>query len=97
MTSKLITALSVLIVAVLAACNNAKSPDAVANDVAAAQQKVAENAADVRKDASKDNVSATDKVDDKKEAFEGESRVARSDAKAATHQHGSVTFSFLTT
>src|SRR5450755_285332 len=65
MNYKLVTALSVLTVAVLAGCNNAKSPGAVTNDVAAAQQKAAENVADVRKDASKDNVSATDKVDDK--------------------------------
>ena len=65
MTFKLITALSVLTVAVLAGCNNAKSPEAVANDVAAEQQKAAKNIADVRKDASKDNASATDKVDDK--------------------------------
>jgi predicted small secreted protein len=65
MKLKLIMALSVLTVAVLAGCNNAKSPDAVGNDVAAAQKKAAENVADVRKDASKDNASATDKVDDK--------------------------------
>jgi hypothetical protein len=65
MNVKLIAALSVLTVAVLAGCNNAKSPAAVANDVAAAQKKAAENVADVRKDASKDNASATDKVDDK--------------------------------
>ena len=65
MNYKLITALSVLTVAVLAGGNNAKSPDAVANDVAAEQQKAANNVADVRKDASKDNASATDKVDDK--------------------------------
>jgi hypothetical protein len=66
MNYKLITALSVLTTfAVLAGCNNAKSPDAVANGVAAAQQKAAENVADVRKDASKDNASATDNVDDK--------------------------------
>ena len=58
-------ALSVLTVAVLAGCNNAKSPHTVANDVAAEQQKAAKNIADVRKDASKDNASATDKVDDK--------------------------------
>ena len=65
MKLKLITALSVLTVAVLAGCNNAKSPDAVANDVAAAQKMAAENAADVQKDASKDNASATEKVEDK--------------------------------
>jgi hypothetical protein len=65
MNVKLITALSALTVAVLTGCNNAKSPDAVATDVAAAQKKAAESVADVRKDASKDNASATDKVDDK--------------------------------
>jgi uncharacterized lipoprotein NlpE involved in copper resistance len=65
MNVKLITALNVLTVAVLVGCNNAKSPDAVANDVAAAQKKAAESVADVRKDESKDNASATDKVDDK--------------------------------
>src|ERR1700693_298572 len=65
MNYKLITVLSVLTVAVLAGCNDAKSPDAVTNDVAAEQQKAAKNLADVRKDASKDNASATDKVDDK--------------------------------
>jgi hypothetical protein len=36
-----------------------------ANDVAAEQQKAAKNVADVRREASKDNASATDKVDDK--------------------------------
>jgi hypothetical protein len=65
MNFKLITAFSVLTVAVLAGCNNAKSPDAVANNVAAEQQKAAKNVADVRNDASKDSASATDKVDDK--------------------------------
>src|SRR5450631_3675564 len=65
MKLKLIMALSVLTVAVLAGCNNAKSPDAVADDVAAAQKKAAENVAEVRKDASRDNASAIDKVDDK--------------------------------
>lgn len=65
MNCKLITALCILTLAELAGCHNAKSPDAVANDVAAAQQKAAENVANVRKDASKDNASATVKVDDK--------------------------------
>jgi hypothetical protein len=69
MNRKFITALSVLTVAVLAGCNSAKSPDAVANDVAAAQQKAAENVAEVRKDVSKDNASATGKVDDKTNAL----------------------------
>jgi hypothetical protein len=65
MNVKLITVLSVLTVAVMAGCNNAKSPAAVANDVAAEQQKTAKNVADIRKDASRDNASAIDKVDDK--------------------------------
>jgi hypothetical protein len=65
MNLRRIAALSVLTVAALAGCNNAKSPNAVDNDVAAAQHQAAEHVADVRKDASKDNASAADKVDDK--------------------------------
>ena len=65
MNYRLTTALGVLSIAVLAGCNNAKSPDVVANDIAAAQQKTADNVADVRKEASKENARATDKVDDK--------------------------------
>jgi hypothetical protein len=65
MNCKLITALSVLSIVVVAGCNNAKSPDAVANDIAAAQQKTADNVADVRKEAAKENARAADKVDDK--------------------------------
>jgi len=52
-------------VAVVSGCNNAKSPDAVANDVASAQQKRASEVADARKDASKDANKAEAKVDDK--------------------------------
>jgi hypothetical protein len=65
MNVKLIAALSVLTVAALAGCDNAKSPNPVANDVAAAQHKAADNVADVRRDVAKDNASAADKVDDK--------------------------------
>jgi len=65
MNCKLITALCALTLAILAGCNNAKSPDAVADSVAAAQQKAAANVAHAQKDASKDNASATDKVDEK--------------------------------
>jgi hypothetical protein len=65
MNYKRVTVLSALTVAVLAGCNIAKSPGAVVNDVAAAQQKAADNVADVRMNASKNNVSATDKVNDK--------------------------------
>jgi hypothetical protein len=66
MNYKVITALSVLTVAVLAGCNHAKSPDIVANNIAATQQKADENIANAQKDASKNNVSAIDKVDDKR-------------------------------
>jgi len=46
-------------------CNNAKSPDAVAKDVSAAEQKASTEVANSEKDASKDIGKAADKVDDK--------------------------------
>ena len=49
----------------IAACNNAKSPDAVAKDVAAAQQKAATEVSKSEDAASKDLGKAADKVDDK--------------------------------
>jgi hypothetical protein len=51
--------------AVLAGCNNAKSPEAVANDTAAAENKAANAVADERKDAAQDNAKMEAKVDDK--------------------------------
>jgi hypothetical protein len=47
------------------ACNNAKSPETVAKDVAAAEQKASTEVANSEKDASKDLGKAADKVDDK--------------------------------
>lgn len=52
-------------VGVLSGCNNAKSPDAVANDVASAQHKRASEVADAKKDAEKDANKVAAKVDDK--------------------------------
>ncbi len=49
----------------VAGCNDPKSPEAVARDVAAAEQKAAADVADTQKDASKDIGKAADKVDDK--------------------------------
>jgi hypothetical protein len=60
-----ISAVAVLAVAALSGCNNAKSPDAVANDVAAAQAKRAAKVADAKQDAAKDENKAEAKVDDK--------------------------------
>jgi Tfp pilus assembly major pilin PilA len=54
-----------LAVAALSGCNNSKSPDAVANDVAAAQAKRAAEVADAKQDAAKDANKAEAKVDDK--------------------------------
>ena len=48
-----------------AGCNNAKSPDAVANDVTAAQQKASTEVANSENAAAKDVGKAADKVDDK--------------------------------
>jgi hypothetical protein len=50
---------------VASGCNNAKSPEAVAKDVAAAEQKASTEVANSEKDASKDIGKAADKVDDK--------------------------------
>jgi hypothetical protein len=52
-------------VAMVSGCNNPKSPDAVANDVAAAQAKRATEVADAKQDAAKDTNKAEAKVDDK--------------------------------
>jgi hypothetical protein len=65
MHNKLLTAAGILCIALLAACNNAKSPEAVANDTAAAQSKAAKDVADAQKDAATDNAKIEAKVDDK--------------------------------
>lgn len=49
-----------------------------------------------RLDVSYDLHRRTGRVANKKDAFEGESRVALLDAKDATQQHGGVTLRFLT-
>jgi hypothetical protein len=49
----------------VSACNQPKSPDAVAKDVATAQQKSSTEVANSENDASKDLGKAADKVDDK--------------------------------
>src|SRR6201996_8041733 len=56
---------AILAGATLGGCNNAKSPDAVAKDVADAQAKRASEVANARQDAAKDETKAEAKVDDK--------------------------------
>jgi hypothetical protein len=56
---------AVLAGATLGGCNNAKSPDTVAKDVADAQAKRASEVANARQDAAKDETKAEAKVDDK--------------------------------
>ena len=53
----------------IAACNNAKSPDTVAKDVATAEQKASAEAAKSEDSAAKDLSGAAEKVDDKLVAF----------------------------
>jgi hypothetical protein len=65
MQKSLIAALAVLALAAASGCNQAKSPDAVANDVAAAQAKRAAQVADAKRDAEKDANKAEAKVEDK--------------------------------
>ncbi len=57
--------IAVLFAVAVSGCNNAKSPDAVAKDVAAAQAKRAAEVADAKQGAAKDADSAEAKVDDK--------------------------------
>ena len=65
MQKSLISAFAVLVIAAASGCNQAKSPDAVANDVAAAQAKRAAQVADAKQDAAKDANKAEAKVEDK--------------------------------
>src|SRR6202044_835323 len=60
-----VSLVALLAVAAASGCNNAKSPDAVANDVAAAQAKRASEVADARQEAAKDSNQAEAKFDDK--------------------------------
>ncbi len=53
----------------MAACNNAKSPDTVAKDVAKAEQKATTEVAKSENSATKDLNGAAEKVDDKLVAF----------------------------
>lgn len=65
MQKSLMTLVALLTVTVMAGCDNAKSPDAVSKDVAAAQEKRASEVADAKQDAAKDENKAAAKVDDK--------------------------------
>ena len=60
-----LTVAAILAAAALGGCNNAKSPDAVAKDVAEAQAKRASEVANARQDAAKDENKAEAKVDDR--------------------------------
>ncbi len=53
----------------MSACNNAKSPDTVAKDVATAEQKASTEVTNSENSAAKDLGGAADKVDDKLIAF----------------------------
>jgi hypothetical protein len=65
MQKLLISMVALFAVAMAGGCNGAKSPDAVANDVAAAQAKRASEVADAKQDAAKDANRAEARVDDK--------------------------------
>jgi hypothetical protein len=63
---------TILLSLCLAACNNAKSPDTVSKDVAAAEQKASAEIAKSEDSAAKDLNGAAGKVDDKLVAFNNE-------------------------
>lgn len=54
-----------LVLAAVSACNNAKSPDKVENDVASAQSKASAEIADAKQAAAKDTNAAQAKMNDK--------------------------------
>src|SRR6202789_4448086 len=60
-----VSLVALLAVAAASGSNNAKSPDAVANDVAAAQPQRASEVAQARQEGAKDSIQAEAKVDDK--------------------------------
>jgi Tfp pilus assembly major pilin PilA len=60
-----VSMIGVLAIASAGGCNKAKSPDAVASDVAAAQGKAASEVANAKQDAAKSANAAEAKVDDK--------------------------------
>jgi hypothetical protein len=65
MQKLMVSFVAALAMAAVSGCNNAKSPDAVASDVSAAQAKRASEVADAKQDAAKDANKAEAKVDDK--------------------------------
>jgi hypothetical protein len=65
MNKNLMAGAGILMMTLLVACNNAKPPDSVSGDVAAARQKAANEVADAQKEAAKDAAAADDKVQNK--------------------------------
>jgi hypothetical protein len=65
MQKLMLSIVALLAVAAASGCDHAKSPDVVANDVAAAQAKRASEVADAKQDAAKDTNKAEAKIDDK--------------------------------
>ena len=65
MDARIFTEIGVVMFAALCGCNNAKSPDKVANEVATAQQAADKKVADARAEAAKDDAKATDKLNEK--------------------------------
>lgn len=64
-----LTSALVIVTFCIAACNNAKSPDTVAKDVATAEQKASTEVTNSENSAAKDLGGAAEKVDDKLIAF----------------------------
>jgi hypothetical protein len=65
MQKHLISAVGILTLALLGGCDKAKSPQTVANDVSADQQKAVKDVADAKKEASQEMSTAQAKVDEK--------------------------------
>jgi hypothetical protein len=83
MQKHLISAVVILVLALLGGCDKPKSTQAVANDVSTDQQKAAKEVAEAQTDASKDISTAAAKVDEKKRDLNNVSATAAYDVAIA--------------
>ena len=82
----LLTSVVALTIALIAGCNNAKTPDAIAADVAAAKQKATTEVATFEKEASNDIRKATDAVNEKATVLRDAAKAQAKSAEAAVKQ-----------
>jgi len=75
-----------LALGMLAGCNQAKSPETVAKDTAAAEQKGAENVADEQRDAQHENAEQTEDVAEARAKADHDTALAQCEGMAGEQQ-----------